>query len=333
MISPTEFATSTPQKTLKKATSCIGIGAHKAQKTTLEISPAPAGTGIVFVRKDLGKEAPHVKACWSNVVDTRFSTTIALPYTKAGVTRHAAVQTVEHLMAAFYACEIDNAVVTLDGPEIPIMDGSSTPFIDLFEAAGTALQNAPRSFIKVLKSITVGTPDRRATISPADHIIVDYELPFGERAPHLSQRFHFKGGPSAFRNKIAMARTFGFLEDGLKMKAAGLAQGSSLDNAIVIDDEGQIMNPEGIRCDAEMARHKILDATGDLFLAGCPIIGHFEGVRSGHDLNIQLVTTLMEDETAWERITPSAQKNLSAEFTPRAPAPHQPFSTAPAGYA
>lgn len=255
------------------------------------LHPASPGTGIVFRRSDLG--GIEVAAQWRNIVGSTLCTAIG--------TDGATVGTIEHLMAAFAGLAIDNAVVEIDGPEVPVMDGSAAPFVFLIECAGIAEQVAARRGIKVLKRISVGVPGNSATLLPADGFRISFAIDFSSGAIR-QQELSYDLDPEIFKHEISRARTFGFLDEVERMREAGLARGGSLDNAVVISGD-RVLNKEGLRYDDEFVRHKMLDAVGDLYLAGGTILGHFHGVRSGHALNRQLLAALFSDPSAWRPVT------------------------------
>ncbi len=244
---------------------------------------------MTFVRTDLGNIA--LKASWKTVVDTQFCTTIG---DHKGVT----VSTVEHLLAALAANGIDNIRVELDGPELPIMDGCSHFFSTLLEQAGTRDQQAPRRILRVLKTVSVAEGSRTATLSPSPFYELSVEFDFGERASIETQHLTFRPSRDNFLNLIAPARTFGLLADAEKLRAVGLAKGASLENTVVYDGS-KVLNEEGLRYTDECARHKILDAMGDLHLAGGLILGKFHGVRAGHGLHYKLLQALFADPTQY----------------------------------
>lgn len=257
----------------------------------MAVRPAAENTGIRFVRSDLG--GLEIPALWDRVVDTRLCTMI-------GATGGATVGTIEHLMAALRGCDVDNAVIELDGPEVPVMDGSAAPFVFLIEAAGTVEQAAPRRAIEVLKRVTVTGGDRVATLEPAVGSSYSFEIDFPSKAiARQSGRVDLTDG--AFRREISKARTFGFLHEVEQMRKAGLARGGSLDNAIVIAED-KVMNAGGLRYRDEFVRHKILDSIGDLFLAGAPLIAHYHGYKAGHAINNQVLHALFADASAWRWI-------------------------------
>jgi UDP-3-O-[3-hydroxymyristoyl] N-acetylglucosamine deacetylase len=278
------------QQTLKNPIRCTGIGLHSGSKVSMTLKPSDVDTGIRFVRTDQPADRAEVRATWDRVTDTKLCTVIS---NDAGVS----IGTIEHLMAALRGCGIDNAVIELDGPEVPIMDGSSAPFVFLIECAGVAQQDKPRRLIQVLRKVTVGDAGRYASLTPSGIIGFSFEIDFAAQAI-ARQEGYVKLGKGAFKAELARARTFGFLHEVDQMRKLGLARGGSLDNAIVINGD-KVLNEGGLRFTDEFVRHKILDSVGDLYLAGAPILGHFHGCRSGHALNNQLLRALFADEKAW----------------------------------
>ena len=256
------------------------------------LHPAAPGTGIVFRRRDLS--GIEIAAHWRNIVDSTLCTTLG---NDAGVK----IATIEHLMAAFAGLKIDNAIVELDGPEVPVMDGSAAPFVFLIECAGIAEQIAPRRGIKVLKPVRVGVNGNSASLVPADSFRLSFAIDFASGAIR-QQELSYDLDAENFKQEISRARTFGFLDEVERMRQAGLARGGSLENAVVISGD-RVLNKEGLRYDDEFVRHKVLDALGDLYLAGGAILGHFHGVRSGHALNHQLIEALFADPAAWRPVT------------------------------
>lgn len=304
------------QKTLRNSISCTGVGVHSGNLVNMTLKPAAAGTGIVFYRTDVDAAIAEIPARYDTVTELVMCTTVA---NEAGVK----VATIEHLMAAFSGSGIDNAIVELDGPEVPVMDGSSAPFVFLIECADILELSEPRQFIKVLKEVSVQDGDAIATLSPGDNMSVSFEITFdNKRIGHQNCSFNLRNG--TFKNEIARARTFGFLGELEQLKAMGLAKGGSLDNAIVLSGE-DVLNEEGLRYQDEFVRHKALDAIGDLYLAGAPIIGQFQGVRSGHALNNKLLHTFLSDESAWclTANAPVRSSNVGGAYWPeqRAAAP------------
>ncbi len=277
------------QHTLAGPAIFAGVGLHTGAHVRVAILPAPAGSGVVFVRTDLAGDN-RVPARAERVIAARLNTEIA---NAAG----ARVATIEHLMAALAALNVDNAIVELDGPEVPIMDGSAEPFVQLIDRAGRRAQDAGRSFIEILEPVEAADGDKRATLSPATGFELAFEIAFD--SPVIGrQRFDGLMDEAAFRAELADARTFGFLHEVEALRAAGLALGGSLENAVVVDGD-RILNPEGLRRPDEFVRHKALDALGDLYVLGSPIIGRFEGIYAGHALNNALVRALLARPDAW----------------------------------
>jgi UDP-3-O-[3-hydroxymyristoyl] N-acetylglucosamine deacetylase len=278
------------QTTLKTSISCTGIGLHSGEKTSMTMHPAPVDTGIVFERTDLNNGARVFPARYDYVSDTFLCTTL----TNAS---GASLATVEHVMAAFSGCGIDNARIEVNSPELPIMDGSASPFVFLIECAGTETLDAPRRALRVQQQVTVTDGDKRASLTPLDGRRVSCEIIYdNERIAR--QRASVILTCETFKNEVSRARTFGLMEDVAGLQASGLALGGSLDNAVVVSGD-KILNDGGLRFEDEFARHKVLDAVGDLALAGAPLIGAFDGFCSGHALNIQLLKALFADADAW----------------------------------
>ncbi len=276
------------QRTLKTSINCSGVGLHSGARIAMTLHPADENSGIHFKRTDIAGAGAVIPALWDHVVDTRMCTTIG---NRDGVS----IGTVEHLMAALAGCGIDNVLIELNGPEVPIMDGSSQPFVFLVECAGVVEQNAPRRIIRILKPVSVNAGE--ATLSPGTHLSLDFEIDFDSAA--VSQQSLSIGIVNgSFAKELARARTFGFLHDVEALRAAGLAKGGSLDNAIIVSGD-KILNEGGLRYDDEFVRHKALDALGDLYLAGASIVGRFQGVCSGHATNNALLHALFADSDAW----------------------------------
>lgn len=278
------------QRTLKSSINCSGVGLHSGHKITMTLNPAPVGSGVVFRRTDIRGGGAVIPARWDYVVDTRLCSVLG---NDDGVT----VGTVEHIMAALAGCGIDNVEIELNGAEVPIMDGSSAPFVFLIECAGVVEQDAPRRIIKVLKHIEVGYGAGHVSLSPSDMQVVDFEIDFNSSVVKR-QEMSLSVVNGAFCKELANARTFGFLHEVEALWEAGLAKGGSLDNAIVVGNDG-ILNEDGLRHEDEFVRHKVLDAIGDLYLAGAPVIGRFKGVCSGHAANNKLLRTMFADADAW----------------------------------
>lgn len=290
ILSPASPPETQFQRTLKSPIHCTGIGLHSGSKVLMTIAPAEVDTGIRFIRSEHGSVLGMIPASWEHVVDTRLCTVLG---NSDGVT----VGTVEHLMAALRGAGIDNATIHLDGPEVPIMDGSAAPFVFLVECAGVVEQSTPRRAIRILKTVRIHDGPRCAVLSPGHGGSFSFEIDFDSAAVSRQEAFVQLTGTS-FKNDLCRARTFGFLHEVDHLRRLGLARGGSLDNAIVISDD-KILNEGGLRYTDEFVRHKILDSVGDLFLAGAPILGHFHGCRSGHALNNQLLRTLFADSEAW----------------------------------
>ena len=270
------------QRTVAKRVSCTGVGLHSGAPVTLTLAPAPAEAGITFVRMDLGVEIP---ARHDLVVDTRLSTSLAIG--------QARVSTVEHVLSALNGMGIDNCRVEVDGPEIPILDGSAAPLVALIDEAGVKTQKTARRFLVITQPVEVRDGDKLARLEPADGFSVSFTADFGH--PLITnQGFQVVVSDRSFEREVARARTFCFKKDIEAMQAMGLARGGSLENAIVVD-EYSILNPEGLRWPDEFARHKVLDAIGDLALLGRPLLGALTAVKSGHALNQALVKRVLGD--------------------------------------
>ena len=279
------------QRTVAEEISCTGIGLHSGKKVNLRVKPSPPDSGITFERVDT---SPHcaVKASFDNVVATNMATTIGF--------NGSSVSTVEHIMASFFGMGIDNALVQIDGEEIPIMDGSSGPFVFLLKNAGTKIQNSYKKFILVKKTLKVGDGNRSVCVHPCNELKITYKIDFNH--PLIKdQTYEISFSQSAFIRELSRARTFGFLKDVQILKNNGLAQGGSLDNAIVLD-EFRILNEDGLRYKNEFVRHKILDFIGDLAILGYIPIGHFVVEKSGHFLNQKVLKKFMDQQKCWELV-------------------------------
>lgn len=286
----------TERTTLAQAAVCAGIGLHTGARVRMVLKPAPAGTGIVFERTDMDCADRQIPARYDLVQSTDLGTTIVNG-------DGASVSTVEHLMAAFAGLGVDDVHVELHGPEVPAMDGSSLPFVELLEHAGLKTQPAPRRAIRVLKPVEVSLGGRNAVFLPSLQAAIDVSIDFDD--PVIGrQQYRFEISPAGFRSEIAAARTFGFRREYETLLKAGLARGGSMENAIVLDEQG-VANPEGLRFADEFVRHKILDAAGDLYLAGAPILGLYQASRPGHGINNVAVRALMADVSAWKWVTMS----------------------------
>jgi UDP-3-O-[3-hydroxymyristoyl] N-acetylglucosamine deacetylase len=277
------------QRTLRSPIGCVGVGLHTGAKVSMTLHPAAPDSGIRFVRHDQ-PGSPAVPARYDAVCDTTMCTTLGRP-------GGAMVATVEHLMAALAACEIDNVLVEVGGPELPIMDGSAQPFVFLIECAGVVGQHRPRRWIEVLKPVSVGSHGKLALLEPFDGLEIDCEIRF-EHPLIENQSFCITFGPDSFKTEIARARTFGFAERIEELWSRGLALGGSLKNAVVVSQD-RVLNQEGLRFADEFVRHKVLDTIGDLYLAGAPLLGRFVGCCAGHTLHNRLLRAPFADPTAW----------------------------------
>ena len=279
------------QRTIAAPVKTVGIGLHTGRKVTLKLIPAPINTGIIFHRIDL-PDAPGIKADAHLVTDTRLATVL-----QNGDTR---VSTVEHLLSGCAGLGIDNLIIELDCEEVPIMDGSAASFLFLIESAGLQEQDAPRQFIVIKKPVEIKEAGKLARLEPFDGFKLDFTIDFKHPAvDKTGQRHVIDFADSTYAREIGRARTFGFAHEVEALREMGLARGGSLDNAIVLD-EHRILNNEELRYDDEFVRHKILDAIGDLYLAGHPIVGAYVAEKSGHALNNALLRALFADSTAYE---------------------------------
>ncbi len=284
------------QKTIRNPIECTGTGLHSGARVSLSLRPASPDTGIIFRRTDVGRNGKGVDipARWDNVTDTMLCTTL-------GDGNDAVIGTIEHLMAALAGCGIDNIIIELNGPEVPIMDGSSADFVFLLECAGFAEQSASRRCLQILKRVQVGDADKSATLTPGAGQTFSFEIDFANTVI-ARQEFYVDVSDENFRSEVSRARTFGFDHEVAKLRAMGLARGGSLDNAVVVSKDG-ILNEGGLRYDDEFVRHKVLDSIGDLYLAGCPVVGHSHGYKAGHALTNELLHALMTDRSAWRMTT------------------------------
>lgn len=303
------------QTTLKNPVRASGVGLHSGRQVNLRICPAACDSGIVFKRIDLAApQAQTIPATATHVVATAMSTTLAED--------SAYVGTVEHLMAAFAGYGIDNAVVEIDAPELPIMDGSAAPFLFLLQSAGTQIQSAPRRYLRICKQLRYTEGDISVQLEPYDGFRMAYTLMYDHPVfrshtksavvdcPGLPRTTGETGLHAVFEREISRARTFGFVEDLERLQKMNLAQGGSLDNAVVVDDTG-ILNAGGLRSEDEFVKHKMLDAFGDLYLLGHPLIGAFTGHKSGHRANNQLVRMLLSEPSAYELVSFSGEDHGS----------------------
>lgn len=290
------------QSTIARSAFVSGIGVHSGEATTLALHPGEPDTGIVFKRVRPGSEPVVIPAISSSVCNTDFCTAIGFGT--------VSISTIEHLMAALYACAIDNLIVEVDSNEIPILDGSAEPFIALIDEAGIEMQDAPRRYIRVKKPVRVEIGASWAEFLPHDgtrfEVEIDFESPIIGRQNYIGEI-----NATSFRKDLARARTFGFLRNVERLWASGHALGSSLDNSLVIGHDDVIINAEGLRFADEFARHKALDAVGDLALAGAQFIGCFRSYRGGHAINAKALRTLLSDRSAFEIVEPRKVKTIA----------------------
>ncbi len=280
------------QQTLRTAIDCVGVGVHSGQRSRLTLRPAAAGSGIVFRRSDLGVDIP---ARFDHVVDTKLCTVLGLPGR-----RDAVVGTVEHVMAALSGMGISNCIVEVDGPEVPILDGSAAPFVFLIECAGILVQAAPERAIAIRRPIRVSQGDAFVELRPyaaAPALSITMSIAFADAAIG-EQSLALRIASDSFRRELAAARTFGRAADVATLQAHGLALGGSLENAVVVDG-ANVLNPGGLRMAGEFVRHKMLDAVGDLALSGAPLLGRLVAHKSGHALNNRLLRALFADDANW----------------------------------
>jgi UDP-3-O-[3-hydroxymyristoyl] N-acetylglucosamine deacetylase len=293
------------QRTLSNSIRASGVGLHSGEKVNMTLRPAAKDTGIIFRRLDI-EPIQQIPALAKSVIDTMLGTTIAK--------KNASVMTVEHILAAFAGLGIDNALIDLDGPEVPIMDGSSASFIFLIESAGIEEQNASKKFLRIKKNIRVEDGEKFAEFKPYNGYRISFEIDFDHpmiksKLTKLSVDF----STLTFLKEISRARTFGFLKEIETLRSKNLALGGSLDNAIVFDDY-RILNQDGLRYQDELVRHKILDVVGDLYLMGHILVGEFNGYKSGHELNNKLILKLYTDQTAWEEIEESEITDIPISY-------------------
>jgi UDP-3-O-[3-hydroxymyristoyl] N-acetylglucosamine deacetylase len=282
------------QRTLKSKVRATGVGLHSGAKVAIGLRPAAADTGIVFCRTDL--EPPvHARAQATSVVDTRLSTCIGV-----GTAR---IATIEHLMSAFAGLGIDNAYVDVDGPEIPILDGSAGPFVFLIQSAGIEEQKAAKRFIRIVRPIEVREGDKWARFDPYHGFRVSFTIEYRHPVfPSGEQSVCVDFAETSYVREVSRARTYGFMQDVESMRSQGLALGGSLDNAIVMD-EYRVLNSDGLRFENEFVKHKVLDAIGDLYLLGHPVIGAYSGRKSGHALNNALLRKLLAEPSSHELVS------------------------------
>jgi UDP-3-O-[3-hydroxymyristoyl] N-acetylglucosamine deacetylase len=296
------------QQTIAEKVSCTGIGLHSGHPVNLTLLPARAGTGITFVRTDQ-RQPIEIPAGAGAVRSTRNATTLGKG--------DACVATVEHLLAALYGLGVDNLRVEVDGPELPVMDGSAAPFVYLLRSAGLRPQRDARPLMRVRRPVEIRRNDQHIRVEPGRGFRVHYAVEFDHPAIGRQELRFDARRASHFDAEIAGARTFGFLEDVEALRRSGLAHGGSLENTVVLDSRG-VMNPEGLRWPDEFVRHKILDLFGDLSLLGMPIQGHVHVERGGHDLHLALVHALLDNPDSWRIQDSERRRRLAVELSPLA---------------
>ena len=285
----TKVPISKNQKTLRNDFLFEGVGLHTGKYSKVTVSPAFEDSGIVFIRSDKNKDN-NIKALWSNVTSTRLCTTITNSF---GIS----VSTIEHLMSALSGMHIDNAIIKINGPEVPIMDGSAEQFVKLIESTGVINQKKYRKCIRVLKEVIVKSEDSYVSLKPNLQFSIDFEIDFPSSViDKQSCQIQMMNGN--YKEDVSKARTFGFEHEVEYLRNEGFALGGSLSNAVVVSKD-KILNKEGLRYEDEFVRHKILDSIGDLYLAGAPVIGYFKGMKSGHSLNNKLLIKLLSDQANW----------------------------------
>ena len=308
------------QTTVSKPIIFEGIGLHNGLRSKLVIMPADVGSGICFKRMDIKSGNKFIPAILENVVNSELCTRLA---NLDGVS----VSTIEHLMAALSGAHVDNLIVELDGPEVPVMDGSAQPFIFLIECAGIIELNAPREVIEILKPVRVELDGKVAELLPSNGFSVGFEIDFADDAV-ARQKISIPLVNGSFKKEIARARTFGFVHEVEALRAAGLGLGGSLENAVIVDGD-KVLNEGGLRFADEFVRHKVLDAVGDLYLCGAPIRGHYRGFKAGHHLTNELLKSLFADTLAWRRVALNeTDLDMSEEFTPAPAVATQPIAVA-----
>ena len=307
MVNSKSTSTNITQRTLKETIAYVGIGLHTGQKVSMKVQPADVNTGINFIRKDAEPGTKLIPARWYNVRESTLRTIL-------GNNHNVTIMTTEHLLAAFVGCGIDNALVEIDGPEVPIMDGSSQPFVSMIEKIGTIEQYEPRHAIWVQRPIEIRDGDKFAIMMPSEVPRITVSIDF-ENTVIGNQTLSVELVNEAFRNNIAKARSFGFANQVEMLKKKGLARGGSLQNAILVDGD-RIVNEDGLRYKDEFVRHKILDSLGDLSLAGVPILGHYYAYKPGHELNTKFVRKLFEESSSWSYLTVNEYNALTGRQEP-----------------
>ena len=307
------------QRTLKSLTRAVGVGVHSGQRVELTLRPAPPDSGIAFRRTDLPQPVT-IPVNPQAVCDTRMASTISL----GGDPGAPKVQTIEHLLSACAGLGLDNVAIDITADEVPVLDGSAASFVFLLQSAGIALQDAPKRFIRVLKPVEVregeGAGLKWVRLEPHHGFVLTFEIEFNHPVVNATgQRVSFDMGSGLYKRDIARARTFGFTKDVEAMRLRGLGLGGSMDNVIVVDDT-KVLNAGGLRYDDEFVKHKILDAIGDLYIAGHPMLAHYTAFKSGHALNNKLLRTLLADPAAYEIVSFDDEREAPAGFAELAPA-------------
>jgi UDP-3-O-[3-hydroxymyristoyl] N-acetylglucosamine deacetylase len=307
------------QRTLKTLTQAVGVGVHSGQKVELTLKPAPPDHGIVFRRVDLAQPV-LIPVRPDTVSDTSLATTIA----PGGARQGPRIQTIEHLLSACAGLGLDNLLIDITGEEVPVLDGSAASFVFLLQSAGIVRQDAPKRFLRVKKPVEIregeGPSLKWARLEPFHGYMLTFEIEFDHPAVAATgQRVSFDMGSGRYKKDIARARTFGFSKDVEAMRARGLGRGGSMDNVIVVDDS-KVLNAEGLRYGDEFVKHKILDAIGDLHVAGHPMLAHYTAFKSGHALNNKLLRALLADPGAYEIVTFDNERDAPAGFAELAPA-------------
>ena len=307
------------QRTLKSLTRAVGLGVHGGQRVELTLRPAPADSGVVFTRTDL-PEPVRIPVSVHTVCDTRMATTIS----PDGRPEGPKVQTIEHLLSAIAGLGLDNVAIDISGEEVPILDGSAASFVYLLQSAGIVLQDAPKRFLRVTRPVEVregeGAALKWARLEPYDGYRLSFEIDFNHPAlDATAQRVSFDFGQGAYKRDIARARTFGFSRDVDAMRARGLGLGGSMDNVIVVDDS-RVLNAGGLRYDDEFAKHKILDAIGDMMVLGRPLLASYTAFKGGHALNNRLLRLLLAERDAFEEVRFDDEAQAPAGFAELVPA-------------
>lgn len=319
MIFPRQLRVMLAQRTLKSMTRAVGVGLHGGQRVELTLRPAPVDTGIVFRRVDLAAPVDiHVNALW--ITDTRLNTTLSA----GGDPGAPKVKTIEHLLSACSGLGLDNLIIDINGEEVPILDGAAASFVFLLQSAGIELQDKPKRFMRIKRAVEVregaGASLKWARLEPYEGYRLTFEIDFDHPAVNQTgQRVSFDMGSGRYKQEIARARTLGFTKDVEMMRARGLALGGSMDNALVIGDY-KVLNGDGLRYDDEIAKHKMLDAIGDMLVIGHPLIAEYNGFRSGHELNNKLLRAVLADPASFEFVSFEDASKAPAGLAELAPA-------------